>query len=169
MWPKPSHSATGCLAENCDGPASPGTKRIANPANRTALIHHQNIEAHGMRAPLRMSGEHNFGRGKQTRLLSWRKRPNGIRQGRPRLHLDNRQQPVFFGHKIDFAYLGTQTAAADNPAVLFQRTARRVLGRYPEHLRLPPAGLPEGFAHRRAASSAARRNAAIKLEGLATP
>ena len=169
MWLKRSRSVTGCPAENCDTVASLGTKSIDNAANRTGLVYHQNIEAHRVAAPLRMSGEQDFGRSKQTRLLSGCKRSSGIRQRRPRLYLDDCEQTLSFGNKINFAGLGAQAAAVNSPAVLFQRTARCVLGRYAQHLRAPAASLAEGFAHRRAASSAARRKAAIRLDGLATP
>jgi hypothetical protein len=104
------------------------SKSIGNPSDLAAEVHHDNIEAHAVDAPLRVSAQNDFARIHQFVTLRRRKSDGRLSQGRTGLDLNDGKHAGFFRHDIDLAGLGTQSARQDRPAIGGQRVTCRVLG-----------------------------------------
>lgn len=96
-------------------------KRIGDPPDRPVRIDQHKIEAHPIRAPIRIVRQHDLGGGDQTSLLPRRQGRGRLGQSRPRLDLDNREQSIPFRYKIDLAGRRPQPPGVHDPAVANQR------------------------------------------------
>ena len=101
---------------------------IGDAADRARRVNHDDIETHPVPHPLRMVGQHDFSRGKQSHLLSRTERHRRIGQGATRFDLDNRQNIGSGRDDVDFTGAGAQTLRQDGPTVARQGTTRRRFG-----------------------------------------
>jgi hypothetical protein len=102
-----------------------GVGDAPDPAGR---VHHQNIEAHAIGAPIRVRAEDDLARANQPELLSWCERGGCLGQSRSGFHLDDRKKARLLSNGIHLAGRGTQAAGEDGPAVGDKGGAGGVLG-----------------------------------------